>query len=606
MLARTHQPHPLWGRPLGSYTDTYQLSAARREIHGTMPRVLANAAATQIGACANLIYTRSSTNTSEPVTFQTLETIAKMADDLDTYKHFLSPRLMDGCIALMQTVKVSGKTSPFSYEYGYLCFRIFLFSLGTYMLLASDGLEFAIDNMFRSPEIESPLVFSSHVASVVQVQSQRATQGLDCDSILGWGLSDNKPLVSPEHAKALIEILWDDRANMLKALMSTYTPALSGLLFLMWRYIYLDASRRKPPKPDMDLVKRITEIHFRCMLVATSDQGGPLVRIGDDLCELMEITSGEGIMMFSKSNDSQTIFEAYIKLLDPVDTRIYAPPNILMITILLELLVSNMGPGLEAFLPSVFVVTTGRFWRAWLGKEESQTMLLGSIGMMLEHFKSLLQTNSRSSVLSHSVQKDILESFAKSDVLDLVAAAMLSLNPNADENLNFNLWKIVQTTFEKIGACHTPALLEECFRDYAVDWLKVQHQFIIRGTCMEIHNRQNTAGQRRKKHYEACNGVWDLMARMLRQKESIERARKSGTGCMFLRCQDPIGINSKPSNFACSKCKAVPYCSRRCQSGDWVIGGEHDPHRATCQQFSEVFDPTNTLASFAQLMKLLV
>ncbi|EUC57216.1 hypothetical protein RSOL_213120 [Rhizoctonia solani AG-3 Rhs1AP] len=609
MLTRSQQPHPLWGRQLDHYTHAYQLSAVRRKIHGTMPRLLASSAAKQIGSYSDQLNTRGSAKAAEQITIQTLETILTMAEDLDTYKNFLSPRLMDGCITLMQTIKVHGRISPFSYEYGYLCLRILLFSLGTYMLLKSDDLELAIQNMIKSPEIETPLIFSSHVARVVQVQSQRDAQGLDCDSILGWGL-DNRPLISPEHAKALVEILWDDRANLLKALMSTYTPALSGLLFLLWRYIYLDATLASPPALDMDLVKRITEIHFRCMLVATSDQGGPLLGIGDELCELIGITPGEGIKMFPKSEDSQTIFEAYIKRLDPTDTRIYAPPNILLVTILLELLVSNMGPGLEPLLPSVFAVTTRRFWTALTGKEEVQTMLLGSTGMMLEHFKSLLQANSRTNVLSQSVQKDILESFANNDLIDLAAAALFRLDADADESspaidLNYNFLKSLQTTFDKIGASHTPALLEECFRGYATDWLKVQHQINIRGMCMELHNSRNEAGQRRKRHYERCNGVWDSIARMLRQKDNIERARKSWSGCMFLRCQDPIGIDRKGAPYACSKCKAMPYCSSRCQAGDWVIGGERDPHCTNCQQFSNVFNPTDLVASFASLMKLL-
>ncbi|CAE6453992.1 unnamed protein product [Rhizoctonia solani] len=579
-----------------------------------MPRLLASSAARQIGSYSDRIGTLSSADT-EQVTISTLETVLKMAEDGDTYKNFLSPDLMGGCIALMQTIKVSAKTSPFSYEYGYLCFRILLFSLGTYILLGSgpgaDILELAIDNMFRARDIESPLVFSSHVAGAIRVQTQRAAPEFDHDSILGWGPSSKRALIPPEHVKILVEIIWEDRANWLKALMSTYTPALSGLLFLFWRYIYLDASRANPPGPDGKLVKRIAEIHFRCMLVATSDQGGPLLGIGDELCELMGITPGEGIQMFPKSPDSQTIFEAYIRRLDPTDTRIYAPPNILLVTILLELLVSNMGSGLEGLLPSVFEVTTRRFWTALTSKEEVQTMLLGSIGMMLEHYKSLLQPKSRTSVISLSVQKEILESLARSDLLDLVATAMLRLNSNADENgpdldLNYNFLKSVQTTFEQISASHSPALLEECFRDYAPDWVKVQDYIAIRWIAMES-NKNTAQAIRRKRHYETCNGIWDLIAQLLCQKDNIERERKSLSrrGCQFLRCHDPLGIDRKGALFACSNCKAVPYCSLRCQTCDWVIGGERDPHRGTCKQFAEAFNPTDVVASFTSLLKLL-
>ncbi|KAH7316387.1 hypothetical protein B0J17DRAFT_711219 [Rhizoctonia solani] len=233
----------------------------------------------------------------------------------------------------------------------------------------SDELEVAIQNMTRSPEIENSLVFSSHVSRVVQVQSQCATQGLDCDAILGWRPSDERSLISREHAKTLVEMLGGSNQHF------------EGLLFLLWCYIYLDVYRRSPPAPDIQLVRRITEIHFRY-------QGGPLLELGDELCGLIGVTPGE---------------------------------------------VSNMGFGLERLLPSVFGVTIQRFWSALTEKEEPHTMLLGSVGMMLVHFKSLWQANSQASVLSQPVQKDILDSFTENDLLDLVATTMFRFDPNADE-----------------------------------------------------------------------------------------------------------------------------------------------------------------------------
>ncbi|KAG8761815.1 hypothetical protein FRC11_012895 [Ceratobasidium sp. 423] len=417
---------------------------------------MASTASLQIGELSQRIGLFDPANVAQQVNTATLESILKMAEDVETYQYFLSQRLIGGCIALMQKIKVSGKSSPFSYEYGYLCFRIILFSLGTYLIYRSENYRLMQQNMVNSPDIEFPLVFSSHVAQVVQQEFQAAAQRLECDSILGWGSSDDHPLASGEQVKALVEMLFRDGSPT--------------------------------AKPDVPLIKRITEIHFRSMLVATSDQGGPMLGIADDLYELLGVTPGEGDKIFPRSEDSQTIFEAYIQRLAPADTRIYAPANIMFVTILLELVVANMGPGLEGLLPSVFEVTTQRFWQASLRQEEAETMLVGSTGMMLEHFKSLLQPASRSNVLSPSVQKDILESFARNDLLDLVGATLFRLNPNADPSspdydMNYNLLKTIQTTFDKIGASHTPAILEESFRDYAPDWLKVQHQFAIRGVC---------------------------------------------------------------------------------------------------------------------------
>ncbi|QRW26624.1 hypothetical protein RhiXN_12285 [Rhizoctonia solani] len=135
--------------------------------------------------------------------------------------------------------------------------------------------------------------------------------------------------------------------------------------------------------------------------------------------------------------------------------------------------------------------------------------------------------------------------------------------------------KTIQTKFHTIGTTHTPAILEECFRDYAPDWIKVQHQFVVHGMCMDLHTDRDravttTPSAVRKRHYELCNGVWDSVAQALRLKDQIARVR-------------------------------------RAWNGDWDIGGERDPYRHTCQQLSQVFDPAHASdpLSFAHLLSFL-
>ncbi|KAF8686933.1 hypothetical protein RHS03_10031, partial [Rhizoctonia solani] len=78
-------------------------------------------------------------------------------------------------------------------------------------------------------------------------------------------------------------------------------------------------------------------------------------------------------------------FEAYVSRLAPSDTRVYASVSIMLAIILLELVVANMRPGLEGFLPTVFQVTVKRFWNTWNQREELETMFVGSTAMMFEH-----------------------------------------------------------------------------------------------------------------------------------------------------------------------------------------------------------------------------
>ncbi|GAB1526138.1 hypothetical protein RhiTH_009304 [Rhizoctonia solani] len=234
-----------------------------------------------------------------------------------------------------------------------------------------------------------------------------------------------------------------------------------------------------------------------------------MLSIADGICKLLGITPGEGDRLFPRSpdpGDSRMIFEAYVSRLVPSDTRVYAPVSIMLAIILLELVVANMRPGLEGLLST----------NAWNQREELETMLIGSTGMMFEH-------------INPSVQKDILEAFVKSDLADLAGSVLFALNANAIENTpdsdtNYNLMKTIQTTFHTIGTTHTPAILEECSRDYAPDWIKVQHQFVVRGMCMDLYtdrdrNITTTPSAVRKRHYELCNGVWDSVAQALRLKD---------------------------------------------------------------------------------------
>ncbi|CUA72864.1 hypothetical protein RSOLAG22IIIB_10377 [Rhizoctonia solani] len=53
-------------------------------------------------------------------------------------------------------------------------------------------------DMVQFPDIEFPLVFSRHVSQVVEQEFGAVAQGLECDSILGWGSSDDPPVASRE------------------------------------------------------------------------------------------------------------------------------------------------------------------------------------------------------------------------------------------------------------------------------------------------------------------------------------------------------------------------------------------------------------------------
>ncbi|CAE6466753.1 unnamed protein product [Rhizoctonia solani] len=434
MLTRFKGLHPLWGRPLEQYMHHYQVSAAPRSRNGNASRLAAIASAEQIGELSACVDGLGTGDIAKSITIVTLEAILKMAEDEHTYQLFLSPGLIGGCITLMQSMDISGKL-PLSYEYGYLCLRVILFALGTYFLQRSQNLKLAKKNMVESHEIELPLVFSSHVSRTIMKLARVpiGSQAKEPSQVPGWGAVESEvALVSPDRIKVLIELLWKDRVNLLRAMMSTYIPALPGLMFMLTRFLNLDPSlAAKQPGQNRDLFRMVSEIHHLCTLWGTKEQRDALDMT---MCEIAwsydqteTATSHKFDLTRVDDSDAQTIFDAYIKRLSLSDVRLYSPINIFSVSIFLGLLALNKGPELEERLPSVLGLTIEALWKAVLAKEKLDELFTGSFLTTLLHIETLLSPTSNKKV-DHCVQEKVLASLAKKDLwLKLVDRAIIQM-----------------------------------------------------------------------------------------------------------------------------------------------------------------------------------
>ncbi|CAE6422565.1 unnamed protein product [Rhizoctonia solani] len=430
----------IWGRPLDQYTGSYGLHAARlRETHDLTTRRMADAAVKRIchydGASEDSLIP---IEVSQNVTIGTLEAVLRMSHDPDTYKIYLSPKLAGGCIALMTTIKSGKKASPFSYEYGYLCFRILLLSLSTSLLARSGD-----PNLERMMEMmEDPRYATCFISDILSAQIAHTLYTLtnedgrmdNCDWVLGWGGSGSRPyyqpLLSRQQARALVNILWEDRVDFLRVMSSTFTPGLAGLMFLNWRFLYHE---HKPTSPNYDLLKRTSEIHWRCMLIAPSNQDMLVVRIADRFMVMARFTPAKGEFMFSKSEGSRDILEAYISRLAPIHTIMYDPVPVMVLPILLEIVVPNLETAFEDLFPSLFGVTISRLWEALRREKFVYNPLLVCIGLTLEHIRMMFKSLRDNNVTRPTVAR-LLEVLAREDLLDLIASIFLSLDPDAEED----------------------------------------------------------------------------------------------------------------------------------------------------------------------------
>ncbi|KEP44971.1 hypothetical protein V565_338080 [Rhizoctonia solani 123E] len=253
--------HPIWGRPLAEYTLSYDLSASYKR--KAITRKVEAEAVDAIKRISNLTGAVDyATQDGEKVNIQTLELILQLTLSPRTFHHFAHPPLVSGCIKLLSTVKAEGRSSPFSYEFGYLSFKILTVAIGACILRCSNNLDNTTSRMFLEHNTGPLLIFSDSVHSLDWVEgigSQR----------------EPGPVVLQSDVHAILSLLWDDRELFVTAFAATYTPGPSGILFLLWQHLHFE--RVFDSQPPSRLAAPFCEILWRYMLVFTRDQGDTLI-----------------------------------------------------------------------------------------------------------------------------------------------------------------------------------------------------------------------------------------------------------------------------------------------------------------------------------------
>ncbi|EUC55286.1 hypothetical protein RSOL_107920 [Rhizoctonia solani AG-3 Rhs1AP] len=569
MLVRLSQL--IWGLPLEDYVSYHGFHGSR-EKHGTVPRQLASAAVQRISSFAGDLEALYPMKVTQEVSLEMLHDVLIMSHDPETYNIFLYPGLASGCITLMTTMKNGEKASPFSYEYGYLCFRILLFSLGATLLsrLGDHDFKQAI-KMMVDPQYDLCLlsdVFSVRVAdSLIDIVPMAGQEvNCNCSWILGWSHHESHPpcdrIISPERARVLIEMLWEDRADFLKVMSRTFTPGLAVLAFLNWQYACIE---KKSANANHDLLEHTNEIHHRCLLVASTSQDNLMMRVTDQLYVL-----NGGKNLFQKLDDSRGTLEAYVLRLSSTNLLIYGPVPIVMLSTLLEFVAPNLAMDVEDLLPSVFGATLRRLWESLRGEEFNYDPLVIGVALTFEQFKVMFKSFQERNISRPAIAK-ILEELFENSFFDLIASLFMLLHPDAEgdrmvENTNFNLIQTTKAMVDELSMATPRELIETHFRNYALSYIKVYYHFDQLYSCIDPKDRIEHPCPRGK-HYKACLEMWADLVVILGQDVTIMQVRQRSSVCMYKQCQDPTGLSRLGAIYACPRCFISSYCSTRCQVG---------------------------------------
>ncbi|CUA74324.1 hypothetical protein RSOLAG22IIIB_11150 [Rhizoctonia solani] len=551
------RPHTRWGRSLVDYTTVYGEDQA-------MERVPYD-------------------HTFEPIA---LEEMQKSPLYL---RHFESTPLISGCIKLMGSVLISGKSSPFSYEYGYLSFKILTIAIGACILARSFELTPIIERMVGDRETPILQIFSNKVSQVVKEEIEDAhDDDVACDWLLGWAKAPERPQEPPIATRAdiatLLNILAGDSKAFTKAWSSTFSPRLSGVMFLLWRYVFNKCIAKSSPQPEIQL-NPFCELIWRCMIMATTDEVDPLMYMfntvqaagADSWEKYCNTRAGR-----SDAEDSCTILNIFIMRMAPTNLERYSRLGFAEMTAFLRFIKRRVEPGCEYLFPQVFGMVLDRTWEALDTKELDDGMLIDAAGRTLMYLGNSMQILGDSYPYNPTVVMQLIAILAYKRVFELVGRVVLMMkytvfppggsDPEAGRNGMFRVFS--ELFFEQVEQLASESDLEKAFGYYVPEWLRINRHLIT------LRFRIETEPRPIWDHYEVRGISWRDMAKCFGLERQVKTALESGKNCSYTRCPSPNDLGG--GELACGLCFRSTYCSTRCQTRDWIYDFGLGSHGKLC------------------------
>ncbi|EUC63651.1 zf-MYND domain protein [Rhizoctonia solani AG-3 Rhs1AP] len=572
---------PLWGSPLNEYIDNYQFGdiGQRKKVSGEPGSNLTREAAAALSALAWVGDSggpNDSKALSSPVTLANLRAILKLVQYPRAYRSLARPAVIGGCIKLMSGIKLDGRFSPFSYEYGYLCFRVLTVVLGICILDRSARLDDsiqAIEKNIRAPGVVDLLYHSVSITLCLELSEELVMRGKEdrFDWVFGWIKADARPNLPPlvmiPDIELLFAILWDDRKAFFKALKSTYHPGILAVIFVLWR---VSRRERNPTKASSQSII-LNEIHFRYDLIVTYDQQDAMNHLNTYIGTSIE-TWGNNTQQVD-SEDCREVISAYIDRFNPSNPFLYKPIGVLDGPIQLHSLERFVSTGTEDLLPTVLKATVKRIWDEMKAPSElhKPDIYVDAIRDTFANYAIILQ-NRVFARMADNLRQELVDNIINYDLIDLAARAMLMLElpsepPAPDRAGSIDFLPRVKHFYGQLGASIPKSYIYLISEHCLSEWLKFRNYLPWYPEVRRLIPKD-------REHIKKCLGIWNDIGRALGYQ--VDEA--SQFKCGYARCHDPLGMGSV--QFTCPVCRGGAYCSARCQALDWTYGGL--PHANSC------------------------
>ncbi|CAE6406586.1 unnamed protein product [Rhizoctonia solani] len=531
----TNEVHPTWGRYMGQYYGSFTFQSLMQELRSNMiaashranilPMNKGMAAIRAISNIGQEDDSKKIKSMASGITLQTLRDVLDMSWYKMTLAFLTEPELIRGCIKLMDTVIPNGhKTaSPFSYEYGYLCFRIATISFGLCLTepMLDSAFKAAAQDL-RSGRIHPVII----VADIVANSVKRTVQ-------LSPTLKNNKTvnqavlIVPTRDLSHLLDILWTNRNLFLRTMLHTYTPGMTGLMYVFWQ-LWRNGRQQSSSDSDIRIGTPLYELLRRCNLASTQDQDAALSAL------LFDTRFIEGSWLerskLLDAKDSKTLIRGYIYRITTPATWHYRP-DVRSVPPILEFVVRLAQPGAENVFPALFTGTIGFLWNETEGKQQMSGDDLAGISSI---FHCLLKLLDIMPDAAHHAMQTLVQELVDSDLTGLVARLIVlrrSTMENSDDERvkNHQFLTKARTFFERLGSKIPPNLLLASFIKNPDDWTRYRNYL---SWCSEMlgsseHNRRY------------CDAGWEVVRgvpEMLSQGGKMAAKTDPLIKCSYMRC----------------------------------------------------------------------
>ncbi|CAE6455733.1 unnamed protein product [Rhizoctonia solani] len=473
-----------------------------------------------------------------------LKSVLELTRSPSEFENFALPSLVAGSMVLMSSVQ----PTPFSYEYGYLCFRILVFSLNTCLIQHGRNLSFTIRRMSSAPLGGHLDFFWDGAADLIAGELSDVVREKRLTNILNPG-PRQIPLLARPKIDTLLKLLHEDQKNFLVVLMTADSLQLSGLMFVLWKYLEGEQKTRNKVDYTQKLFLPYSRIFRRYRLVFpdTNHETQLTTLIYLKLPDISDLQDKATVDL----EDSRNIIHAYNRCLKSSQT-LSCKDAIHYMGFVSPLFV----PGCENLVPCLLDST---FWVLWKNINSDIDQLATVVQGYGVCFWYLFHDHLKPSRSNHdSWRFELVDVIMQSDVLELVFQVALKLSISQNYNLKHRINELFDTmiSFWEKTTDYVPReyFEQQMMESGTIDsWFRYFVDFRER-----LDPRASSAAQDIVLPFSMIFSR--VVTAILGKKWRTMQFGSQVTGtCDHPRCPYPTNTST-----GCSKCMKATYCSPRC------------------------------------------